>query len=460
MAVKRNGERSPVKSPAAGARQLREAQVGILVERLMGYSKPYEELMVRREQGEHVQQMLIGLLGDGERKSIEPIAIAQGIAPRVLQGFMGITTWDHQPLRDLLRAEVTDEIGADDGTLILDGSSVPKKGKGTVGVKRQWCGHAGKVDNCVTGVHAVYVGADGCAVMVDSDVYLPREWTDDEDRRAQGHVPEGVKYRTIQEIAAWQVDRAAKHLPFSWVLADEEFGRARWFRDWALVQEKCYAMSVPKNTTIERLAFGMTVCREMLPAEQVIAGVKPGRWKVYHVRKGTKGPITVRAVALTVQTPRKRGARKRELLVVTEKTDGTERSYHLVGAPPGTPLIEILRRIQLRHRVEEVFGEAKGEVGMDHYELRSYHGWHHHMTLVAISHWFLLREKRRLKLAELHGITVSMVRKIVSKLIAIPSTIANVTALANYLRDRNIAVMNAHYAALGLPPPDLAEVYR
>jgi len=365
--------------------------------RLIGeHIRPYRELLVRSEQRSNLRAMLVGLTSDLERKSVEPIAVMHGLSRKVLQHFVGGSRWAWEPLMDRLRHEVTREIGGDGGSLVFDGSSTPKKGTETVGVARQWCGRLGKQDNCVVGVYAAYVGRDDAAALVESELFVPEVWTKDEERRQQVYMPPEVTYRTQPKIATDMLARLAGKLPFTWVLADDEFGRTQAFRDQARALGKSYVLDVPENTQMRRIGEDGRLCLKRWEAREIIKTIRSSQWKYFHVRDGEKRPIEVWAAMLTVVTHREDGSWVPETFVVIETLDRSQRWTCLAHAPPDTPLSEFVRQAGLRHRIEEVFGEAKGEVGLDHFETRTWQGWHHHMTLCLIANWFLLREKRRL----------------------------------------------------------------
>jgi SRSO17 transposase len=365
---------------------------------IIEYAAPYRDLLRRSELRSHLTAMIVGLTSDLERKSVEPIAVMHDLPRYILQHFVGGSRWEWEPLMDLLRQEVSREIGVANGSLVFDGSATPKKGQATVGVARQWCGRLGKQDNCVVGVYAAYVGRDDAAALVASELFLPREWAEDRKRRGEVEVPPEVAYRSQPRIAREMLARLASRLPFQWVLGDDEFGRARAFRDEARALSKSYLVDVPRNTKVRRVRKRTTgtLERKRWTVEELRRRVPVFDWAYFHVRDGEKGPIEVRAAMLPVATEREGQPWVRETLVLIETLDGSDRWYCLGYAPDHTPLSEFVRQAGLRHRIEETFEEAKGEVGLDHFETRTWQGWHHHMTLCLISHWFLLREKRRL----------------------------------------------------------------
>lgn len=416
------------------------------VQRITEFVAPYAEVMKTDEQGRNLLDMVLGLTSDLERKSVEPIASRAGVERRTLQGFVGINHWDDDPLRRLERVEVARELGCPGAALIIDGSATPKQGKHTVGVKRQWCGHEGKVDNCVVGVHAVFAGKHDLAALVDSQLYLPREWTDDDEKRERGHVPDDVAYATQPELATMMVERLAKELPFTWVLADTEFGRVQTFRTAIRSLGKYYALEVPKDTVVSRIQFGITARKEADSVERWAERINKSRYKEVHLRDGEKQPLnaTIAAVPVWVGTD---GSAHREVLLVLRRSDDPKTHYFLVHAPPRTAPVDMARQASRRHLVEEVFAECKSEVGMDHFEVRAWHGWHHHMTLVQISHWFLIRIALELGHEFRPAITVSIVRQLLAKLLAPLATAEYMADWANRQMDRNDDVREAHYAA-------------
>ncbi len=368
-----------------------EADLRASMGRIRGYCDPYRDLLVRAEQGTRLVQMIEGLTSVLERKSVEPIAVMHGIERRNLQQFVGTSQWDYDPLREQQRREMAREIGNPDAALVLDGSATPKKGNATVGVARQWCGRHGKVDSCVVGVYAVYVGVGGLASIADSQIYLPPAWADDRKRRAKVYVPEDVEYRSQPKMALEMTRTLAAELPFEWVLGDDEFGRSREVRDGVWALGKSYVFDVPCDTRVRLVGH-----KKIWRADAMAKSRSIRKWKWLRVRDGEKGPCEVVALALPVMTKRDGARAVAETLVVIEEPWDGRVTYCLARSRSPASLGQLVQHASQRHRVEEVFEEAKGEVGLDHFEVRAWHGWHHHMTLCQLAHWFLVREKRRL----------------------------------------------------------------
>jgi SRSO17 transposase len=228
---------------------------------------------------------------------------------------------------------------------------------------------------------------------VDSQLYLPDAWALNFGRRLKVHVPLAVKAATKVRIAFAMVVRMAAELPFSWVTADEAYGRSTFFRDGVRALQKWYVVEVPCNTLVRPMQ-GPGSARPRR-ADEVCKLIKRQRpLDRVMVAYGEKEPIYVQAMMLEVSTART-NRRVVETLLYTEESNG-EKKFYLAHVPVTATLTMVVRKARTRHRIEEVFGEAKGEVGMDHFECRAWHGWHHHMTLVQVAHWFLVREQRRL----------------------------------------------------------------
>jgi SRSO17 transposase len=284
--------------------------------------------------------------------------------------------------------------------LVLDPSGFPKKGAASCGVARQWCGRLGKLDNCQVGVFAAYVTAAGYA-LVDRQLYLPREWAEGAGRRRRAEVPEAVTFQESWRIGLALLDRVAEDLPFGWVTGDDEFGRASAFRAQLRVRRRRYVLDVPCNTSVRELGAALPPGRRVPPWRRVDewAGAQPAsRWRRLVIRDGAKGPRVVRALEAWVQTrDEDGGAGPRERLVVIRSVASEPQVwYTLSNARAEEPLRRVVVAQGRRHGVEEALQAGKGEVGLGHYEVRSWVGWHHHMTLSLLALWFLVREKQRL----------------------------------------------------------------
>lgn len=363
---------------------------------LNNFGGRYKPMLTRSDQEGHLGVYLEGLVSGLERKSIEPIANAHDVHRRALQHFVGAGKWSDVDMRLELQRHVVEEIGSSEGVLIIDGSGFPKKGEDSVGVARQWCGRLGKVDNCQLGIFLAY-SAPRASVLLDGELYLPKDWANDAERRGATHVPPEVKFQKNWELADALLQRVGPLVPHAWIVGDDEFGRPSQFRDRLADRGECYLLEVPSNTLVRRppdwpgrRAKWCTVAvrRHRLPVD---------RWEKITVRDGDKGPIEVLAFCTRVETKRSDGPARAETLLVMRTLDDTQTWYFLAREDTALDTAALVQVASHRHHIEQVFGMAKGEVGLDHYEVRSWVGWHHHMTLCMLALWFLVLERRRIE---------------------------------------------------------------
>jgi len=371
---------------------------------------------------------LQGLLSHLDRKNAEKIATLIAVERLVMQEFIGTAPWDHRPLVTVLVGQVVDRLGEPDGIIAFDPSSVPKRGTHSVGVKRQWCGHRGKVDNCQVGVYMGYVSRDDHALL-DFRLSLPQDWARDEQRRQECHVPEEVEYQTRPDQCLEMLDQWSGQVPHGWVTGDDELGRHTQFRHDLRERGERYVLGVPCHTTIRDLEAPLPEYqgrgrRPKAPWQSVTVWRKslhPTAWRRLTVRDGEKGPVEIAMVKRRVQT---RLERKRtgpeEWLVVTRRPlagdrplepqaslDATDQDaryrYCYYLSPTGSSeaelaapsLAELARVIKAGTGIEASFKRGKGEAGMDEYQVRTWEGWHHHMALTLIAVWFLIGETHR-----------------------------------------------------------------
>jgi SRSO17 transposase len=200
-----------------------------VIPRLEQFMEPYVECFARSEQVGHAETFVRGLLSDLKHKNVESIAYRFGQERMPLQWFVGVSDWDHEPLRDELVGQVGQALGDKDGVLVFDPSGFPKSGRQSVGVARQWCGRLGKVDNCQVAVYMGYVSRHEHA-LVDVRLYLPKDWTTDKPRCRKAGVPKGTRYRTRHQLCLEMLDTNGDKLPHSWITGDDEMGRPYWFR--------------------------------------------------------------------------------------------------------------------------------------------------------------------------------------------------------------------------------------
>jgi len=399
-----------------------------MMDRLGDFVAPYQHALEAEAVGRHVHLYLQGLLSHVNRKNAEEIAAFVDVERQVLQDFIGTAPWDHRPLVTVLVGEVVERLGEPDGIIAFDPSSFPKRGTHSVGVKRQWCGHRGKVDNCQVGVFMGYVSHVD-HTLLDFRLSLPEEWARDEPRRHACHVPPEVPYQTRQAQCLEMLDAWGAQVPHGWVTGDDEFGRHSRFRHELRERGERYVLGVPCTTTIRDLQVALPAYQgrgrpPKAPWQSVTAWRKwldPTAWTRLTVRDGEKGPVAIEMVKRRVQT---RIERKRigpeEWLVVTRRPlldDGTleprasrdatdqdtRHRYHYYLSPTSVSgaelqepsLSELARVIKAGACIEASFKRGKGEVGMDAYQVRTWQGWHHHMALSLMAMWFLVGETHR-----------------------------------------------------------------
>jgi SRSO17 transposase len=368
--------------------------------RLDSFLRRYLPRFYRAEQHELARVVLQGKLSALQRKTSEPIAYQAGRHRKPVQHFVGAGRWDDESVMAELRLHVAEELADPDAVLVLDPSAFAKSGADSCGVARQWCGRLGKVENCQLGVFLAYVSAAGQA-LVDRQLYLPEDWAHDAQRRQATHVPEGIAFQESWRIGLDLIDRTAADLPSGWVAADDEFGRCSEFRAQLRLRRRRYVLDVPCNTSIRDLGEPPAAGRRRPPwrrADEWAEAQPHRRWRKVRLGAGSRGPKVVWAAEAWVQTKDEDGCvGPRERLVVIRTIDREPRVwYTLSNAPAAVPLAKAVEVHSRRHGAEELFGAGKGEVGLGQYEVRSWVGWHHHVTLSLLALWFLQLEKEQL----------------------------------------------------------------
>jgi len=308
-----------------------------------------------------------------ERKNGWQLAEAAGDAtPDGVQDFLSRVQWDADAVRDDLQAYVHEHLADASAVLVLDETGFLKKGDKSAGVKRQYSGTAGRIENCQIGVFLGYASRHGQA-LVDRALYLPREWTWRTPRRQEAHIPETVKFTTKPKQGLAMLERARlAGLPFAWITGDSVYGADRAIRRWAERHRRGYVLTV---TSAQRLGLRPVSARiEDLPAEA---------WQRLSAGDGAKGPRLYDWARLE-----HRGAAagfRCALLVRRSIAKPEEMTFYLTHAPEATTLDALVRVAGTRWSIESLFEQAKGEVGLDQYEVRSWVGWHRHITLAMFA---------------------------------------------------------------------------
>ena len=378
-----------------------------MLKELKEFGRPYLKLLPDKRLRERGEDFLQGLLSDLERKSIEPIAERLGQYRRPLQYFVGQSDWDHKPMLDLLCRQVVEDLGEESGVLVIDPSAFPKKGRDSVGVTRQWCGRLGKKENCQLGVFLGYVSNKGHA-LVDERLYMPRDWGRDKARRKKCRVPPGLRFKTAAGLALDMLGERCRALPHRWIVADDEFGRGFAFRRELQRMGERYLLEIPCSLAVRDInasakprMSGLRGAPRKAPfvqARRWMSGLRTQDWEKVYVRDGTKAPLIVWAARARVQTrdAGKCSKRAQWLFVIKTNDKIPEYRYYFSNAEEEVGLKEMAHAASARQWIEDCFQRAKGKVGLDHYEVRSWIGWHHHMTLSILALYFLVLEQRRL----------------------------------------------------------------
>jgi SRSO17 transposase len=374
-----------------------------VLERLKEFVQPFATSLTHVAQCEHIEEYVSGLVSNVKRKNIETIAYLHEQDRQPLQKFIGQNPWDHRPLIDELARQIGVALGQVNGVLVIDPSGVLKQGKGSVGVARQWCGRAGKVDNCQVGVYLGYVTSKEHA-LVDMRLYMPKEWTKDKPRCKRAGVPKEIRFRTRHKLTLEMLREHRAVLPHAWVTGDDEMGRNSGFREELRGMNEQYLLAVPSNTLVRDLdavppPYGGSGAPPKVPFQRADSWMKTAKnWTRIEVRPGEKGPLVVEAVKARVQTKLGHRNGPEETLVIFRERRGRKtikQDYGLSNAPFDTPLREFARVLNAEHRIEECLRRAKGEAGLAQYQVRTWKGWHHHQTLTLIATWFLTQEQRR-----------------------------------------------------------------
>jgi SRSO17 transposase len=365
---------------------------------------------------EHLPVYVRGQLSNLERKSVEPIARASGMATRTLQEFLSLLSWDHEQMRDRLQQIVAAEHAGSGSVGLLDETSFVKKGTKTPGVQRQWCGTLGKVENCVVTVHLGYTRGD-FQCLLDGDLFLPESWQKDRDRCAEAGIPESIVYRPKWQIALEQYDRAvANGLSFDWLTFDEGYGGKPEFLKELTARGQAWVAEVPKDTagwlveprvtersyrtsprgrprSKRRLVSGQPRARR---ADQLLTRhpqLKDVPWTQFRLDDRDKGPSVweVKHVRFWPTTAGGLPGEPYHLLMARHVLQGEDVKYFLSNGPKTATTATLLRVALSRHRVERCFQDQKSELGLDHYEGRTYTGLIRHLYLTLVSYLFAMR---------------------------------------------------------------------
>jgi SRSO17 transposase len=331
----------------------------------------------RIEPRRRARAYLQGLLAPLERKNGWHLAEAAGDAsPDGVQDFLARMHWDADALRDDLCAYVVDHLGDPDAVMVLDETGFLKKGDKSAGVKRQYSGTAGRIENCQIGVFLAYVSRHGHA-LIDRALYLPETWAFDAARRTQAGVPEEVRFTTKPKQGQAMLKRAfAAGVPCAWVVSDSLYGADHQTRRLVEAHGRGYVLAV---TSAQRLG--------LKPVEDWLEDVPAKGWTRLSAGDGAKGPRLYDWAYLPYGIPPT--GWKSGLLIRRKRGRPHQFTFYLTWAPADTSLTTLVRVAGKRWTIENCFEEAKGETGLDQYEVRAWTGWHRHITLSMLAHAYL-----------------------------------------------------------------------
>jgi SRSO17 transposase len=413
----RRASRRPPASGRKPTKRLTTRDIAASADELLAFQEQFQFLFARQEQRDWFRVYMCGQLSNLERKTIEAMILdllgTDASAIRTAQHFMSCAPWVVEPFVEHAQKLVAAWLGELDGVVILDGSGFPKQGTHSVGVASQYCGHVGKVTNCQEGVFALYASRRGYAFL-DKRLYLPELWfTPKYQKRWQVcGIPDAQAFHTEPELGLEMLTQLVERgvVPFRWVTCDERYGEIPAFLDGIAALGKWYFAEVASDTRVwlrtppvEPPGQGLLGAPRKHPRVQrtapepyemreLVKLIPAARWQRYKIKEGSQGPLVAEFVCLRV-TPIRNELPGQRCWVIFRRTLGPKPKvkFFLSNAPANCSLQEFAQISGLRWPIETGLEEGKGEVGMDHYETRSWLGWQHHMTLSILDHLFLVR---------------------------------------------------------------------
>jgi len=355
-------------------------------EELAGLKERLSPVFGRVELRRSASAFLDGLLSGVERKTGWLLAEQAGLErPYRMQSLLGRSQWDAEALRDRVREYVVAALGDADGVLVIDETGFVKKGAHSVGVARQYSGTAGRIENCQVGVFAAYASRFGQA-LVDRRLYLPKDWAGDAARRRKAQVPDGIPFATKPEIARDLIVAALDAgMPCAWVLADAAYGGDYQLRRLLETRQQPYVLAVRSNQCLRFWTEeGSVQTDPAIEADEL----PPEAWSTHAAGEGSKGLRLYDWARISLSRAGDAGF-EHWVLIRRDRRDPERRAYYLAFSPQGTTLAELAGAAGLRWTIEECFQRAKDDLGLDHCEARSWHGWHRHMSLCMAAAAFL-----------------------------------------------------------------------
>ena len=430
------------------------------------YMKLFKTAYVRVEQIQKSLTYLQGLLGNSPRKNVEQMALGLREKVRSLQYFVGHSQWETESVIAIHQRLIGESLGEEAGVMLIDESSTVKQGTASVGVAAQYCGAVGKIANGQVGVYLGYASRKGYS-LIEGKLFMPEKWLEEEhtEQRQACDVPQDLVFKTKPEIGLELLKSAIQRgkLPFFWVAADALYGDSPAFRDGVAATGKFYFTAIKDNSLIwcsppkvhvpQGSGHGRHPTRlrlsdkrkQPIPVKQLAQKIQKQDWTRAVIKEGSKGPIVCDFAFLRV-TESRGGLPAAELWLIIRRNldDPSEIKYFFSNAPLSTPLEEFVRISGMRWPIETIFEESKGEIGMDHYEMRSWIGWHHHMLLVSLAHHFLVRLRIQFQDPS-PTLTIYQVRILLCSVL--PSFISDIQAAlerVRYYQQRNFVAYRSH----------------
>ncbi len=368
------GQTERAASPGERALSLISQGAQALADLSLRIAPHFGRVEVRSRVGRYLQ----GLLASVERKNGWQLAEELGEeSAHGVQRLLAEADWDEEAVRDDLRAYVMEHLGEAGGILVVDETGFVKKGKKSAGVARQYSGTAGRRENSQMGVFLLYASSKGSA-FIDRTLYLPEEWTQDRVRCREAGIPDEVEFATKGELAKLMLERAyASGVPADWVVGDTVYGYDE-LRVWLEEQQKNYVLAVPETHQV-------WVRGRPQPVGLLAALLPQEAWVVLSAGEGSKGPRLYEWAWLQLSEVTPSG-RARWVLIRRSLSDPSKRAYYRASGPAQTTLPELVRVAGSRWKVEEGYEQAKGEVGLDQYEVRTWRAWYRYVTLALLAH--------------------------------------------------------------------------
>ena len=349
----------------------------------------------RAEPRARVRDYVSGLVAGLERKNGWTLAEWAGeVSPDGMQRLLRRAEWDVDGVRDDVRGYVIEQLGEPDGVLIADDTGFLKKGTRSAGVQRQYSGTAGRTENCQVGVFLAYASRHGHA-LIDRELYVPQSWTDDPERCRAAGIPQEVEFATKPRQAQAMIGRAiAAGVPFAWVTADETYGQAKYLQAWLEDQDIWHVMAIRCSDTL-------TTPEGEQRADALIAALPARAWQQISAGAGAHGPREYDWARIPVRTGWKRG-RGHWLLARRSLSEPEEIAYYACYGPRRSSTADLAWIAGSRWHIEECLQQAKGEAGLDHYQVRDWRAWYAHITLSMLALAWLAASRAQAEKGDRH----------------------------------------------------------